>query len=275
VTQGKPNLSGLRVLKVLEAVNRIGICNNATVADELGMPRATTYRYLETLRNSGYLVKDKVTHSFRPSYKVRELSCGFEEESWIEDCAGPEMDRLGALLVWPAAISTLSGTSMLLRFSTDATSPLAVKQFLSGSRVGILDTASGLTYLAHLNEEVRSTVIAVLARSSDPRDRIARDSAVLSRALSVIRDRGYGAGTVQRPRGPWRAIAVPVFSKKRILACLAVRFAGSAVSREVAIDSFLPKLQASALRISEAFDAMPAAKGNGIGHDPMIMQEDY
>lgn len=274
MTQGKLNLSGLRILKVLAAVNQIGNCTNANVADEVGMSRATTYRYLQTLRENGYLIKDEVTHIFRPSRKVRELSCGFLEASWIEDCAGPEIERLGAGLVWPIAISTLSGTSMLLRSSTDATSPLAVRPFLSGSRVGVLNTASGLTYIAYLNEEVRDTVIAVLARSRDPSDCIARKPRLLFRNLSRIREQGYGTGIVESFRGPWQAIAVPVFSNRRILACLSVRFAESGVSREEVFGSFLPKLKDAAKRIGDAFDAMPAAIGSAAAAPKGSTQED-
>jgi IclR family mhp operon transcriptional activator len=259
LAEEKLNLSGLRILKVLAAVNRIGSCTNATVADTLGMSRATTYRYLKTLREGGYLVKDDLNHSFRPSAKVRELSCGFLEESWIEDCAGPELKRLGAELVWPVAVATLSGTNMLLRASTDASTPLAVRPFLSGSRISVLGTASGLTYLAHLNEEVRSTVIAILARSGDPENQVARKPRTLDRSLARIREQGFATAVVEGPRGPWQGIAVPVFSKGSILACLSVRFAESAVSREDIRDTFLPRMRDAAQRIGEAFDAMPAA----------------
>lgn len=275
MTQGKLNLSGLRILKVLAAVNRMGDCTNAAVADAVGLSRATSYRYLETLREGGYLIKDEGSHSFRPSHRVRELSCGFLEESWIEDCAGPEIEKLGANLVWPVAISTLSGTSMLLRSSSDATSPLAVRPFLSGSRVGVLDTASGLTYLAYLNEEVRGTVIAILARSGDARDRLARQPKTLARVLAQIRRQGYGTGMVERPRGPWQAIAVPVFSKGRILACLSVRFAGSAVDEKEALVSFLPRLEDAANRIGNAFDTMPAAPGNSDEVPDLALLDDH
>ena len=44
------------------------------------------------------------------------------------------IQAMGRELIWPLAISTLSGPGMLLRESTDMQSPLAVNRFAPGRR---------------------------------------------------------------------------------------------------------------------------------------------
>ena len=242
---------------MLEAVNASGGASIASVAGELGLSRATTYRYLETLRAGGYLHKDSANHMFYPTHAVQRLSCGFEEESWVRDCAVQELHNLGTDFIWPVAVATLSGTSMLLRNTTDANSPLAVRRFLPGQRVGIVDTATGMAYLAFLSLEQRQTILRILARSDDPRNAKARNAYAVRRELLQIRNAGYASSVLERPRGNWEALAVPIFAYDRILASMSVRYAQRAVSRKQALREFLPPLKAAAQAIGERFEAMP------------------
>ena len=177
----------------------------------------------------------------------------------MRDCAVEELQHLGAQFVWPVAVATLSGTSMLLRNTTDASSPLAVRRFLPGQRVGIVDTASGMAYLAFLSQEQRQTILQILARSDDPRNTKARNGYAVRRELLQIRKSGYAASVLERPHGNWEAIAVPIFAYQRILASMSVRYAQRAVSRAQALEKFLPPLLAAASAIGERFEAMPTS----------------
>jgi IclR family mhp operon transcriptional activator len=256
----KINRSGLRILSILETVNALGGASIAAVAERLSMSRATTYRYLETLCAGGYLHKDEASHLFYPTHAVQRLSCGFEEESWVRDCAAEALHDLSTQFIWPVAVATLSGTSMLLRNTTDASSPVAVRRFLPGQRVGIVDTASGMAYLAFLSREQRQTILQILARSEDPRNREARNAYAVRREVLQIQKNGYACAVLQQPHGNWEALAVPIFAYDRILASISVRFAQRAVSKAEAVKTLLPSLQSAAGAIGSRFEAMPARK---------------
>lgn len=263
----KINRSGLRILRVLEAVNARGGCSLGDIAEELELSRATTYRYLETLCAGGYLLKDEANHQFHPTRMVRRLSCGFEEDSWVKECSTDELQKLNEEFVWPFAVSTLSGSSMLLRSTTDASSPLAVRHFLPGQRIGIVNTALGTAYLAFLSQEQTQTILQILARSDDPNDAKARNTYVIRRELLHVRKLGYARAELERPRGNWGAIAVPIFAYNRILAVLGIRYAQQAINKELTLPKFLPRLQAAALAIGERFEAMPNAGEDSIAFD--------
>ncbi|MFT7287284.1 MAG: IclR family mhp operon transcriptional activator [Halieaceae bacterium] len=263
----KINRSGLRILRVLETVNTRGSCSLGDVAEELELSRATTYRYLETLCSGGYLLKDEATHQFHPTRMVRGLSCGFEEESWVRECSIDELQKLSKEFVWPLAVSTLSGSSMLLRSTTDARSPLAVTRSLPGQRVGIVNTASGMTYLAFLSQEQRQTILQILARSDDPKDAKARNTYVVRRELLRVRKLGYARSELEQATGNWEAIAVPIFAYNRVLAVLSVRYAHQAINKAQALPKFLPQLQAAAIAIGERFEAMSNAAENSIAFE--------
>ena len=151
----KPIRTALRTLKVLAELNVRSPAAAGEIAKALDMSRATTYRFLETLVDAGFVAKDVKTGRYAPTHMVRSLSCGYEDESWLVECAKPIIAELGEELVWPIAIATISGSGMLLRESTDMDSPLAINRFPPGRRVSLVGTATGLVYLAFCGQPIR------------------------------------------------------------------------------------------------------------------------
>jgi IclR family mhp operon transcriptional activator len=247
--------TAVRVLQVLAALNAEHPAGAALVARRLQMSRATTYRFLETLVDSGYATKDPESGHYSPSQQVRSLSCGFEDEQWLAQAAKPVIQSMGRELIWPLAISTLSGPGMLLRESTDMQSPLAVNRFAPGRRISLLGTASGRVYLAYCGDEQRETLLDILSTSSDPEDAAISDRAGIRRELAAVREAGYATSRRAQRVTHQCAIAVPVLGTGRVLASLSIRYADTAVRRSVALQRFLPKLQKAAGEIGRAFEA--------------------
>lgn len=245
----------LKAFAILEKLNVLGETRNSVIADTLGLPRATCYRLLETLCAAGLASHDANTHLYRPTERVLALSCGFEQETWIAECAKPHMSELGADLLWPIAIATLSGPSMLLRETTDPDSPLVVRRYLPGRRVGLLSTATGRVYLAHCGTEQRDTLIDILQKSDKEEDLSARNRARVEERLRQVREFGFDSNQRQSETTTWRAMAVPVFAHQRILASLSVRYIQKAVSRAKEREEFLPKLRHTARQIGQSFEA--------------------
>ncbi len=83
---------------------------------------------------------------------------------------------------------------MLVRESTDHSSPLAIERYSAGFRAPLLSTASGRVYLANSPAPQRETLIDILARSNKEEDKPARARADLSRSLAEIKDVGLCHG---------------------------------------------------------------------------------
>jgi IclR family mhp operon transcriptional activator len=258
----------IKALAILEKLNALGEARNSDIADALEIPRATCYRLMETLCVAGLALKDTNTQIYRPSERVLALSCGFEQETWIAICAKPHMTELGAKLLWPIAIATLSGPSMLLRQTTDPDSPLVVRRYLPGRRVGLLSTATGRVYLAHCVKAQRETLIEILQKSDKPEDLPARNRTGIEQQLRQIRQLGFDRSQRQSQTVTWRALAVPVFADGRILASLSVRYIGKAVSPARESDELLPMLRSTAKRIGTSFHAASTHAPSEVADDP-------
>jgi len=244
------------LIRGLDALTVLNLKNGATVsevAQEIRLPRTTTYRILETLSHAGYVYRDPIDDRYRLTIMVRGLSDGFDDEAWVTQIARPHINELGKDIIWPVAIASLSGTSMMIRETTDHRSPLAVERFSAGFRVPLLTSASGRVYLAFASAAQREALLDILARSARDSDPLARNRAEVQQILADARSQGYA--TAVRPRRVTDEItmAVPILLDDRVLAAVSIRFSGTAVPLKLATERFLPKLRDTATRIRSEF----------------------
>ena len=175
-----------RGLDVLTELNRLERAPINTLAGAVELPRTTTYRILETLRQAGYVERDAHDDCYRPTIMVRALSDGFDDEAMVAHIAKPHIAALGAEIVWPVAVATPSGASMMIREATDRQSPLALEQYSAGVRVPMLGSAAGRAYLAYCSGQQRDALLELLARSTLPEDRLARSRTEVSGSRSPV-----------------------------------------------------------------------------------------
>jgi IclR family mhp operon transcriptional activator len=242
-----------RGLDVLCALNRLERAAINIVANAVGLPRTTTYRILETLRLAGYVERDPHDECYRPSVMVRTLSDGFDDEAMVAHIAKPHLAALGAQIVWPVAVATPAGATMMIRETTDRESPLALERYGAGVRVPMLGSAAGRAYLAFCGEPERDALLELLSRSSLPEDRMARSRPEVERLLMQTRAQGYGMAQRARRVSEETSLAIPIRAKDRILATVTVRYAASAVPLRTAVEQFLPKMREVAHRIEAEF----------------------
>jgi IclR family transcriptional regulator, mhp operon transcriptional activator len=242
-----------RGLEVLTELNRLDRAAINTLAAAVGLPRTTTYRILETLRLAGYVERDAHDDCYRPTIMVRALSDGFDDEALVAHIAKPLLAALGAQIVWPVAVATASGSTMMIRETTDRESPLALEQYSAGVRVPMLASAAGRAYLAFCPTPQRDALLEMLARSSLPEDRLARNRLEVERLLNETRTQGFGMAHRARRVSEETSLAIPVRAKDRILATVTVRYAATAVPLRTAVEQFLPKMREVAQKIEAQF----------------------
>ncbi len=253
MTQFRPVRSLVRGLDILQVLNRRNGATVTEVAEDTSLSRGTVYRMLETLREAGYVFRDGADARYRLTIMVRGLSDGFSDESWVSEIAKPRIEELCAKVVWPIAIATIHGTTMLVRETTDKNSPLVLRRISGGFRVPILATSAGQAYLAFCPDEQRETLLDVLSRSdTHPSDMMARNPRLTRKILGEVRERGYA--TTTRPHLNDSAIAVPVLPHGRVVAAISMRYIDSAMPVSTAVEKYLGDLQATAQGIAVAFE---------------------
>jgi IclR family transcriptional regulator, mhp operon transcriptional activator len=237
-----------RGLEVLSELNRLERAAISTLASAVDLPRTTTYRILETLRLAGYVERDAHDDCYRPTFMVRALSEGFDEEALVVHIAKPLLASLGAQIVWPVAIATPSGAAMTIRESTDRNGPPA-EHYRAGVRIPMLTSAAGRAYLAFCPPAKRDSLLELLARSSLSHDRLARRHSEVERLLNETRSQGFGVAHHTRRAYEETNLAIPVRAKNQVLATIAVRYAAAGLPLRTAVEQFLPEMRLVAQKI--------------------------
>ena len=261
----RPIRALIRGLEALAVLNRRNGATVSEVTSEIKLPRTTTYRILETLSQAGFVYRDATDDRYRLTVLVRGLADGFDDEAWVTQIARPCINDLCKDIVWPVSISSPSGTSMLVRDTTDHASPLAVERINAGFRIPLLTTSAGRAYLAFCQPGERDTLLEILSRSSREEDQLAKSRPEVHRILDETRQQGYATATRARRVSEEIAMAVPVMVEDRVLAALAVRFSAAAVPQKVAVERFVPKLRDTAQKIRQRFTAEQRKPPPGLG----------
>ena len=245
------------VVRGLEILRLLNIQTGQTLtelASGSGLPRGTAYRMLFTLENSGLV--ERVKNRYWITQKVRSLSHGFDNDSACE-IARPIVRELGRALQWPVTLSEQSGSSAMVRETTDDDSPLVFDATKPGFRMSILDTASGRVLLAYASLPKQRALLGDL-RSGRTGSSVSYDGNHFDAIGAAIRDRGYDLLPVLH--GKQTAIAVPVLDPSgQAVAALAVRYFNSAMTSADALNCFLAPLQEAAARISERLHVQQTA----------------
>lgn len=245
----KPIRTATRILAVLVAVNRRSRATLTQVASDVSLPVPTTLRLLRSLVSEEYIERDAADGRYQPTARVSLLSCGFDEEAWVAKTARPLLEKLGDEIRWPISLATPLGVRMSVRVNTDKSSPLAVRRYAIGFTVPMLGSAAGRVYLAYCDPAQRSMLLDALRHSDDEDDHIARDRETVKTLLTGIRRSGHTFHHVPRRVSDLTTLAVPVLAGERVIGCIVVRFARSAVSDATALKQFLAPLQATAAAI--------------------------
>lgn len=245
------------LMRGFDALTVLNLRDGATVseiAQEIRLPRTTAYRILETLCNAGFARRDAADDRYRPTPQVKTLSCGFTDENWVAKIAAPAILEMGREIVWPVSVATPAGTSMMLRETTDHTTPLAVERLSAGIRLPLLGSSAGRMYLAACPAAQCDALLDLLARSTKDDDKPARTSRPeLLRSLADIRVQGYASTTRTRRLVEEISLSVPVMAGDRVLAALSVRFASAAMPMRSGVERFLPKMHRCAATIGGYF----------------------
>ena len=248
-----------RGLRAVLLINDLGSITISELSRALVLPRTTAERVLTTLLAERFVKRDPQTKRYFLTTRVRALSHGYSDVSWIAHVATPLLFLTTREIGWPLAIATQIGERMTLRVTTDPATSLGLHRRHIGSETAMAKSSSGQVVLAFLDPPQRSEMLALLRRSDDPAQAVARDEKQMDYLLDQVRLRGFSFGTDD---GRERSVSVPIFAHGKIEAVLLMMFIASAVSYESVVSTFVPKLKAMAAQIeADAFGPAPPASG--------------
>ena len=238
----------VRGLEVLCALNEAPGASGspASLAKATGLHRTTVKRLLETLREAGF-VRRLPDDSFRLTFRVRSLSAGFTDETWVAQVAAPLLRKLTEDVLWPSDLVTLEGEELVIRDSTHAFSPLSFHPAMLGQRLPFLQTAVGRAYLAFCAPAERDALLAMLRSRNDKDGHLARDTRRVRALLQATRARGYAIN-----EGDWigggrfGALAVPILRNGHARACINLIFSKRAISTAEAASKYLLRMKHTA-----------------------------
>jgi IclR family mhp operon transcriptional activator len=244
-----------RGLKAMMLINAQGSLAISELSRGLGLPRTTAERVLMTLLAEGFVDRDPQTKRFHLTDRVRALSGGYSDESWIAHVAAPMLFETTREIGWPLIIATPAGEYMRTRLTTDPATSLSLHRRHIGSEIAMAVSSSGIVHLAFLDPEQRAILLRILRESDDPAQEPARDGHRLDYAIARAREQGYSFGL---DLGRERSVSVPVMEQGRIKAVLLMVFMARGLTHEQAVERFVPRLTRMAADIERlAFQDHP------------------
>lgn len=200
---------GLKVLELLCDHQEMTVSD---VARELGLNRATSHRYLITLRELGYVEMTSSSH-FRLTLKVMELGMKLADRFEIRRMARPRMVEMATTFKETVNLGHWDGKGMVLIDKVESEEHLRLNSPI-GLTLPAYCTASGKAILAFMpREEVNHYLRVTKLDPQGPNTITTADG--LRRELEVTRERGYAIEDDEFTVG-LRCVGAPIFDHRGI-----------------------------------------------------------
>lgn len=200
---------GLRVLELLCEHREMSVSD---VARELGLNRATSHRYLSTLRELGYVEMTASSH-FRLTLKIMELGMKLAERFEIRRIARPHMVELAAEFKETVNLGHWDGKGMVLIDKVESDEHLRLNSPI-GLSLPAYCTASGKAILSFMPREEVELYLRMTKLDLIGPNTITTPEG-LRRELEITRERGYAIEDDEHTVG-LRCVGAPIFDHRGI-----------------------------------------------------------
>jgi IclR family pca regulon transcriptional regulator len=223
----------------------------ADIADDLGMSRSTTHRYVITLVALGYL-EQGASRKYRLGLRVTDLGMSALNSTGLREHAHPYLEELRQRTSYTTNLGVLDGTDVLYvdRVRSFRRGQSAIDLDLHpGSRLPAYSTAMGKLLLANLPEPQQRELIAQIKLTKSGPNTISSKKA-LREELDEVAAAGFAVDDEELVADLY-AIAAPVRNEAReVVAAVNLAAHSSMISLEEMVDALGPHLVSTADRIS-------------------------
>jgi len=223
----------------------------AEIADELGMSRSTTHRYVITLVALGYL-EQGASRKYRLGLRVTDLGMSAINATGLREHARPHLEELRQRTSYTTAISVLDGTEILC---IDRARSLrrglteAEYTFEPGSRLPAHATSIGKLLMAYLPESEQRDLLSELKPTKVGPNTITAKR-LLRDELDQVREAGFAVND-EELKPELLCVAAPVRNASReVVAGVTIAASSTMISLAELVDALGPHLVSTADRIS-------------------------
>jgi IclR family transcriptional regulator, pca regulon regulatory protein len=223
----------------------------ADIADELGMSRSTTHRYVITLVALGYL-EQGASRKYRLGLRVTNLGMSALNSTGLREHAHQYLEELRQRTSYSTSLAVLDGSEIVYvdrARSFRRGQGSADLDLHPGSRLPAYSTALGKMLLAHLPEQEQRELLGSMKLSKQGPNTITSKKA-LRDELDEVREEGFAVNDEELAPDLY-AIAAPVRNEAReVVAAINLAAPSSMISLEELVDALSPHLLSTADRIS-------------------------
>jgi IclR family mhp operon transcriptional activator len=246
----------VRAVQLLECLNQHPVTSIAQLHRQIGIPKPSLVRLLQTLEGLGYVRRAPRPGGYLLTSKVRVLANGYHSEPRIVEIVAPLLDLLTEKIKWPAALAVPDSGAAVIRYSTIPNSPLALLHSSIDMRLSLLTRALGRAYLAFCDEEEREALISLADVAENPENIAAKSRRSLDATLELIRRQGYALRD-PKVRPVSNTLAIPIFDAHRVVGAVGITWFSSTMSDDEAVKRYLGLLQSVATQTKQAL-SIPA-----------------
>src|SRR5690625_4362665 len=175
------------------------------IEKELGYPKSTIFRILNTLIKADFIAQDPDTHRYSVGMQFFRLGSIFQSQLDLRNVSLPIMKELAKKSSETIELNIIDETNRFCIEKID--SPLAVRNFVQiGDRHSLHLGASGKSLLSFLNREEQDRVLSQLEDEHDIRIQDLRED------IQDIREKGYAFTKGERVAGSF-AVSAPLFDE--------------------------------------------------------------
>jgi IclR family pca regulon transcriptional regulator len=223
----------------------------ADIADELGMSRSTTHRYVITLLALGYL-EQGASRKYRLGLRVTDLGMSALNSTGLREHAHPYLEELRQRTSYTVSLAVLDGPEILYidRVRSFRRGQGQVNgDVTTGSRLPAHSTAMGKLLLANLPEADQRELIASMKLTKSAPNTISGKKA-LRDELDEVLDANFAVDDEELARDLY-SIAAPVRNDRRdVVAAVDIAAPSAMISLGELVDALGPHLISTADRIS-------------------------
>jgi DNA-binding IclR family transcriptional regulator len=207
----------------------------AEIAEKMGQPRSTAYRYVAALKANHLVEESDEGPGYRLGPKILELAASMSRRP-LRDVAKPYLARIGRETGETVILHGLRDQVGVCLEKVDGNQTLRVS-FDRGDAYPLHATATGKAIFAHLERKEQKNIIKNIGLETFTPTTITK-SAVLEKEFERIRENGFAESNGELIEGT-RGIAAPIFSfSGRVVASIGVsvpRHRGEGEDRDLLI----------------------------------------
>jgi IclR family transcriptional regulator, pca regulon regulatory protein len=223
----------------------------ADIADELGMSRSTTHRYVTTLLLLGYL-EQGASRKYRLGLRVTDLGISALNSMGLREHAQPYLEELRRRTSYTVSLAVLDGPEIIYVDRArsfrrgQGQDALDVR---TGSRLPAYCTAMGKLLLADLPEPDQHELLASTKLTKQGPNTI-KSKKALREELDEVREANFAVDDEELAKDLY-SIAAPVRNEaRRVAAAVDISVPSSIISLGELVDALGPHLVSTADRIS-------------------------